>query len=90
MKNDLYWAYNVPLQYYPAEDGSPATVLNYSPRKNRVTKLTADDDLLGDQTLEEFLNSAADHLENLAKEMRASAADPSKSVYYHDQNMEKQ
>jgi hypothetical protein len=86
MKNELYWSYNVPLQYYPPENGSPGTVLNYSPRKNRVMEVEIDE-LLGEQTLSEFLNSAADHLENLAKEMRISANDPWKSVYFHDQNM---
>ncbi len=84
--NALYWSYNVPLQFWPASDGSPDRILNYSPRKARVSEIDLDEDLLGEQTREQFLNEAAAQLENLAKLMRIAASDPRKHVYYHDKD----
>lgn len=84
-KNDMYWEYNVPLQYWPESvaDGEtvPSHIINYMPRKSACREMELD---LGEQTHEEFFNTAADKLENLAKLMRRAAKDPSFHVYYHD------
>lgn len=92
MKNELYWEYNLPLQIWPTRDDDketspefPATqwrVLNYMPRRERCETIDLDDETLGEQTREEFLETAAETLELLAKQMRAAAADPNLHVYY--------
>ncbi len=95
-KNQLYWAYNLPLQVWPKhadpnDEKSPivgARVLNYMPRKERCDDCDLAD-LLGEQTREEFFESAALHLENLARLMREAAKDPALLVYYHDAGMPK-
>lgn len=94
IKNRLYWAYNMPLQVWPKhqdpdDENSPivgARVLNYMPRKERCEDSDLSD-LLGEQTREEFFESAALHLENLARLMREAAKDPALLVYYHDKGM---
>lgn len=96
MKNSLYWAYNLPLQVWPNhedmdDESSPITdyrILNYMPRKERTFEVLLSE-LLGDQTREEFLETAALHLENLAKLFREAISDPNKCIYYHDDGMEK-
>ncbi len=96
MKNNLYWAFNVPLQIWPKHaDGLDETsevvgytVLNYMPRKERLCSVEMHE-VLGDQTREEFLESAALHLENLAKLMREAISDPRKHIYYPDIGMTK-
>lgn len=96
MKNDLYWAYNLPLQVWPKhEDKYDETtpiietrILNYMPRKERCVMLDLEE-CIGDQTREEFFETAARHLENLAKLMREAAQDQEVVVYYHDDGMEK-
>jgi hypothetical protein len=45
--------------------------------------------VVGEQTREEFFESAALHLENLARLMREAAKDPALRVYYHDAVMSK-
>lgn len=93
-KNKLYWAYNLPLQVWPRhrdpdDEDSPVIgwrVLNYMPRKERCEDLDLAE-ILGEQTREEFFESAARHLENLARLMREAAADTEKHVYYHDEGM---
>lgn len=80
-KNNLYWEYNLPLQYWPGENGEDATIVNYSPRRAQAQTAELD---LGEQTHEEFFNTAADKLENLAKLMRRAAKEPTFHVYYHD------
>lgn len=93
-KNSLYWAFNLPLQVWPKhqnqdDENSPvvgARVLNYMPRKERCTDCDLDE-LLGEQTREEFFESAAQHLENLARLMREAGKDPAKHVYYHGAGM---
>ena len=45
--------------------------------------------VVGEQTREEFFESAALHLENLARLMREAAKDPALRVYYHDAGMSK-
>lgn len=95
-KNGLYWAYNLPLQVWPTrqdpdDDNSPivgARVLNYMPRKVRCQECDLIE-LLGEQTREEFFESAALHLENLARLMREAAKDPAMQVYYPDNGMKK-
>ena len=95
-KNKLYWAYNLPLQVWPRrqdsdDEKSPivgARVFNYMPRKERCEDCDLAD-LLGEQTREEFFESAALHLENLARLMREAAKDPALLVYYHDAGMSK-
>ena len=95
-KNQLYWAYNLPLQVWPkhqdpCDEKSPivgARVLNYMPRKERCEDCDLSD-LLGEQTREEFFESAAQVLENLARLMREAAKDPALLVYYPDSGMQK-
>lgn len=95
-KNQLYWAYNLPLQVWPKhqdseDENSPivgARVLNYMPRKERCEDCDLSD-LLGEQTREEFFESAAQVLENLARLMREAAKDPALLVYYPDAGMQK-
>jgi len=88
-KNTLYWAYNLPLQVWPKhldtnDPNSPvvgARVLNYMPRKERLEECELSD-LLGEQTREEFFESAALVLENLARLMRDAGKGPELHVYY--------
>lgn len=87
-KNKLYWAMNLPLQIFPNDDGEGYTVLNYMPRKEQVRSCDLEE-LLGAQTREEFLESAALHLENLARLMREAITDPTKTVYYPAEGMTK-
>ena len=82
-KNAIYWAYNLPLQYWPGEADGDARILNYMPRKERVQNTELE---LGDQTHEEFFNTAADKLENMAKLFRKVALNPKLTVYYHDED----
>ena len=96
MKNGEYWAYNLPLTAYPIhededDDKSPvigARVLNYMPRRGGVQEMDLEE-LIGDQTHEEFFETAALHLENLARLMREVAKDKTASVYYPDKGMVK-
>lgn len=96
MKNSLYWAYNLPLQVSPIrkddEDESSSIVgyriLNYMPRKERCEILDIED-VIGEQTQEEFFESAAQHFENLAKQFRKLAKKEIDTVYYHDEGMAK-
>lgn len=78
-KNERYWMYNLPLQAGLIE----ASVLNYSPRKDDARWMPLSQ-VLGDQTEEEYFNTAADVLENLATLMRARAKNPKLTVYYPD------
>jgi hypothetical protein len=95
-KNALYWSYNLPLQVWPrhedCEDADSrvvgARILNYMPRKERCETVDLAE-LLGEQTREEYFETAALHLENLARLMRKAAADPSFAVYYADCGMDK-
>lgn len=96
MKNETYWDYNLPLQYWPRfeneeeESGNVigSRILNYMPRKERCCEMSSDDDYLGEQTHEEFFECAAKHCENLARLFRNVAKDPSAHVYYHDEGMD--
>lgn len=89
MKNKLYWAYNLPIQVWPQrqdpdDEASPVVgsqVLNYMPRKERCEMCDLED-LIGDQTREEYFESAARILENLARLMREAGKDETKLVYY--------
>ena len=88
MKNKQYWAFNLPLQVWPATAEDPEeTILNYMPRRESChTENLAD--MLGEQTREEFLEQAARILENLARLMRQAAKDPQLLVYYPTHGME--
>lgn len=96
MKNGHYWSLNLPLQVWPKhedpnDEESPvvgARVLNYMPRKERCESLDLEE-VIGDQTREEFFETAALHLENLARLMREAGKDPAMVVYYHDGGMVK-
>jgi hypothetical protein len=96
MKNSLYWSYNLPLQAWPRreddeDENSPIVgyrILNYMPRKERCESLEIEE-LLGEQTQEEFFEAAADHLENLAKLFRNLAKKEIDTIYYPDKGMEK-
>ena len=94
-KNKLYWAYNLPLQVWPKHkdpgDSSSSVVghrlVNYMARKECCCELELDEDTLGGQTREEFFNTAADILENLAGQMRKCAAAETDFIYYPDDGM---
>lgn len=90
-KNRLYWAYNLPLQVWPIHEDpenekSPVigtTILNYMPRKERCQNASFKElELPGEQTREEFFETAAQVLENLAVLMRKAGKDPNFTVYY--------
>ncbi|AYW60736.1 TPA: hypothetical protein P6M77_001511 [Pseudomonas aeruginosa] len=97
MKNSIYWAFNLPLQVWPIhkdeDDESSAItdfrILNYMPRKERICEVYLSE-VIGEQSREEFLETAALHFENLARLFRSSKSDPGKHIYYHDDGMEKQ
>ena len=86
-KNQIYWAYNLPLQVWPDEDGRDARILNYMPRKECVIDVSLSE-VIGSQSRDEFFESAALRLENLARLMRACKNDSKSVVYYHDAGME--
>ncbi len=95
-KNRLYWAYNLPLQVWPNhqdpdDENSPivgSRLLNYLPRKGQVVDCELSE-VLNEQTREEFFETAAQTLENLARLMREAAKDPALLVYYPDNGMQK-
>ena len=95
MKNSLYWSYNLPLQVWPThedpeDENSPvvdARILNYMPRKERVVKCNLKD-LQGEQTRQEYFETAAIYFENMARLMREAATDESLAIYYHDDGMD--
>jgi hypothetical protein len=89
----LYWAYNLPLQVHPFfqdedDESSPVIkteIVNYMPRKERCIRCDLAETLeICGQTREEFFETAATYLENLARLMRMAAKDPAMIVYYHD------
>ena len=80
MKNELYWSYNLPLQF------NQDRVLNYMPRKERVEWLELEE-VLGEETRQEYFETAAKHFENLARLFREAANDPEAMIYYHDEGM---
>ncbi len=98
-KNGTYWAYNLPLQWWPVrekdldgeeqETGPVADyrILNYMARKEYCTELKFSEVSRG-QTKEEFLEQAALVCENLAKQFRAAKTDDAAYVYYPDNGME--
>ena len=86
-KNRIYWAYNIPLQVWPGEDGKDARILNYMPRHERCETLDLRN-VIGDQTHKEFFQTAAQYLENLAKRFRKLANGEVDIVYYPDEGMD--
>lgn len=87
VKNKLYWAYNLPLQVSTEDDGEEVIILNYMPRKEACEQVTLSE-VIGEQTREEFFETAALVLENLAGLMRKAGKDPSMLVYYPDKGMD--
>ena len=83
-KNDMYWQFNLPLQYWPSENGELPRILNYMPRRQTAEMTDLE---LEEQTHEEFFNEAAHWLDNLAAHFRQAAKDPSHTVYYHDKHL---
>lgn len=90
MKNSLYWALNMPLQAWPIHDENSEIVdyvlLNYMPRLERCEMLEMSN-VVGDQPPEEFFETAAKHLENLARQFRRLANKEIDRVYYPDEGM---
>jgi hypothetical protein len=82
----LYFAFNLPLQVWPTEDGTDARILNYMPRRERCEEMLLSE-AIGDVTRAEFFEHAAKCYENMARLMRAAGADPAVHVYYHDEGM---
>ena len=78
--SDHYWAYNLPLQAWPNEDGS-IRILNYMPRKESCSH---PDDSIPASERKAFFDTAAAKLENLAKLMRLFADGQIDHVYYHN------
>lgn len=64
------------------------SVVNYMPRKASCCECDLDELLEGTQTREEFLEYAAQHLENLARLMRECIHKPEEYVYYADSGFE--
>ena len=98
MKNSRYWSYNLPLQLWAEHNEDDATeegpvsgyrVLNYMPRRERCETLRLEE-LIGEQTREEFLEQTALTLENLARLFRAAKQDPNLTIYYPDEGMDKE
>lgn len=86
-KNQIYWAYNLPLQVWPDDDGKDARILNYMPRKEGVINVRLSE-VIGSQSRDEFFENAALRLENLARLMRACKDDSKLVVYYPDEGMD--
>lgn len=86
-KNQIYWAYNLPLQVWPDDDGKDARILNYMPRKEGVINVRLSE-VIGSQSRDEFFENAALRLENLARLMRACKDDSKSVVYYPDAGMD--
>lgn len=88
--NSLYWAFNMPLQAWPTYDANSEIVdyvlLNYMPRLERCEMLEMSS-VVGDQPPEEFFETAAKHLENLARQFRRLANKEIDRVYYPDEVM---
>ena len=85
-KNSIYWAYNLPLQAWPTNEGS-YHILNYMPRHERCEMLDLRN-VIEDQTPKEFFQTAAQYLENLAKRFRKIANGEVDIVYYPDEGMD--
>lgn len=97
MKNSLFWSFNLPLQVDPIhsdpeDENSPVTgssIVIFMPRKSYCARCDLSE-CLGDQTREEFFESAAVHLENLARLMRLAGKNEKLMVYYSDEGMDKE
>lgn len=63
-------------------------VVNYMPRKETCCDCELDELLDGTQSREEFLEYAAQHLENLARLMRECIHNPEMHIYYADAGFE--
>jgi hypothetical protein len=89
-KNKITWEYNIPLQVWPIhKDPENETtpiigweILNYMPRKERVVRLNLEE-VLGGQTREEYMNTAAIYYERMAEMFREAAKNKSRIIYYH-------
>jgi hypothetical protein len=94
MNNKSYWSYNLPLQVWPEHENpedekSPVIatrLLNYMPRKERCCSLDLNE-ALGEQTRQEFFETAARCFDNLARQFREAATNPEMVIYYHDEGM---
>ena len=95
MKNRTYWTYNLPLQVWPKyqdPDNEKTEVvgwriLNYMPRRQSCTLVDLEEEL-EEQTEEEFFNTAALILENLAGLFRKLAKKEIGHIYYPTGGME--
>ena len=95
MKNNTYWIYNLPLQVWPRykdPDNEKSEIvgwriLNYMPRRQSCTLVDLEEELQ-EQTEEEFFNTAASVLENLAGLFRKLAKKEKDFIYYPTDGME--
>jgi len=81
--NELYWAYNCPLQMWPDDDGS-WRVVNYMPRKERCDSI---DELVTREEMPQFCRNAAARLRNLAVLFDAMAEGKIDYIYYPDKEL---
>ena len=93
MNNDTYWSLNLPLQVSQYDDGD-IMIFNYMPRKECVQELALSECNEDDQAIDEFLETAAKYLRNLARLFDESAAHYRETgkvndIYYHDEGMDK-
>lgn len=81
--DDLYWAYNCPLQMWPNEDGW--RVINYMPRKECCGELEV---IVTPEEMPTFCSNAAARLRNLASLFEAMSEGKIKHIYYPDATIE--
>lgn len=79
-----YWRYNCPLQMSPNIDGT-WDVLNYMPRKSRVTNM---DEQVTKEELPSFCENTARILRNLANLFDTLGAGKIDLIYYPDENVQ--
>ena len=82
--NNLFWAYNCPLQMWRNDDGT-WRVINYMPRKERIGIL---DEQITKEELPDFCKNTAHILRNLAELFDALADGKIDTIYYPDKKME--
>lgn len=92
--NSNYWRFNCPLQVRsynenPDDDTSKLIieVLNYMPRKEGMEWIELNE-VLDEQTAQEYFHEAAAHLRNLARLFDNFVVNGDTHIYYPDTGME--
>jgi len=81
--DSLYWAYNCPLQMWPADGGF--SVVNYMPRKEMCRPLET---VVSHKELPQFCVNASKTLRNLADLFDALGRGEINGIYYPDETVE--